>query len=53
MGAPMISSAPAADPGTGRPEVLVIVDALDAFYLGAFLFGLLFSAVSHLVGFAQ
>lgn len=28
----------------------IVGDALDAFYLGAFVFGLLFSAVSHLVG---
>lgn len=30
--------------------MLVIDDALDAFYLGSFLFGLLFSALSHLLG---
>lgn len=30
--------------------MLVVGDALDAFYLGAFLFGLLFSFVSHLGG---
>ncbi len=30
--------------------MLVIGDALDAFYLGSFLFGLLFAALSHLLG---
>ncbi len=33
--------------------MLVIGDALDAFYLGSFLFGLLFSAFSHLLGVAH
>jgi hypothetical protein len=33
-----------------RPAVLVILDALDAFYLGAFLFGFVFTALSHLLG---
>jgi hypothetical protein len=33
--------------------VLVVADALDAFYLGSFLFGLLFSAVTCLCGLAH
>jgi hypothetical protein len=36
-----------------RPAVLVILDALDAFYLGAFLFGFVFTALSHLLGAAR
>lgn len=33
--------------------MLVILDALDAFYLGSFLFGIVFSALSYLLGAAH